>query len=116
LRFFPRCIVIFNKVRGECLVWGCTMSVVVRDEKGDPLPEEIVPFLDLETLFDGAFEPMGIPSDAFVGELEISTDASTCRVSVMLGRIVLVSYGGEVKDVELVVERRKIEAIKRLVG
>jgi len=92
------------------------MIVVVKDEKGDPLPDEIAPFLDLETLFDGAFELMAPPSDAFVGRLEIRTDATTCRVSVMLGRIVLVSYSGAVRDVELVVDRPKIKAIKRLVS
>ena len=71
----------------------------------------------LHCSFNGNFKinPSPVPTE-HISEYEIETDATTCTLKVLLGDIEIVSYSGEVKDVDLIIPNEKYEAIRKLLG
>jgi hypothetical protein len=90
-------------------------EIIVRlvDENHNLLDENIVQYLDIHFYFDKEFQiepiPYSVPSNTYT----IRTNSNYMRVEVSVGRIVLYQYFGEVKNLDIVITRDKIETIKK---
>jgi len=92
-------------------------TIRIVDEKGKPLPEEILAFLDLDFSFDKPFEALhtAFPT-VLTQEYIVKTESEYCSIMLNLGRIILFSYSGKPKDLAITIPKRKIDAIKTLLG
>jgi hypothetical protein len=91
------------------------MRVRLLDDKGNLLPEDVCGVIDVSFSFDREFEviPSAFPTFSPT-EYEIKTEAKYCNIEARVGRIVLFSYSGEVKDLDIIISSEKIEAIRKL--
>ena len=89
-------------------------EIIVRvvDENRNPLDENIAQYLDVHFYFDKDFEIMPATSS---NTYTIRTNSNYMRVEVSVGKIILYQYFGEVKNIDVVITKDKIEAIKKLI-